>query len=88
MATVVKMRNGDEHFVLLGTGLGALAAERVDWLYGDIEAEHGSTVISVVAVADAAGDVRWVPSDQLTVVSVDGQSPAHLIAGARAAGSS
>ncbi len=81
MATIVKRRNSDECFVLLGAGLGAYSGGRVEWLYGTIDAEDDSTVISVVAVSTPSGDIRWIPSDELTVISVDGRSPQEILSG-------
>ena len=79
MATIVRQKDTGERFVLLGAGLGAYAGGRVEWLYGALEGEDASTVISVVAVSNPQGDIRWIPSDELTVVSVDGRSPAEHI---------
>ncbi len=79
MATIVKKNDTGERFVLLGAGLGAVAGGRVEWLYGALDGEDDSTLISVVAVSTPQGDIRWIPSDELTVVSIDGRSPAGLI---------
>jgi len=80
MATIVRRKDTDEIFLLLGAGLGAYAGGRVEWLYGTLDAESDSTVISVVAVSTPSGEIRWVPSDELIVVSIDGRAPSELIA--------
>ena len=79
MATIVRRRNTDEYYVLLGTGLGAYAEGRAQWLFGALEAEDDSKVISVVAVSTSTGDIRWIPSDEVEVVSIDGRPPADIV---------
>lgn len=79
MATIVRRTTTDEHFVLLGTGLGAYMAAKPHWLFGRLGTEEDSDVLPVVAVATAEGEVRWVAAEEIEVVSVDGQRPRDLI---------
>jgi hypothetical protein len=79
MAVIVRRKNTANTFVLIGAGLGAYAAARGNWLFGELAAEEGSDVLPVVAVADAHGEIVWISAHDVEVVTVDGQSPADLL---------
>jgi len=79
MAVIIRRKNKSNRYVLIGAGLGAYAATRGSWLFGQLEAEDGSDVLPVVAAADAEGEIVWIAAEDVEVVSIDGRSPAELL---------
>lgn len=79
MATIVQSKLDGKKYVLLGTGFGAFKATRPGVFFGNLVPEEEKGEITMVAVCDDDGQIRWTHSDALTVVKVDGQSPAALL---------
>ena len=79
MAIVVRHADSAGEYVLLGTGFGVFKAMRGAVL-GDIlsEEDHGEQAMAALCAAD--GKILWAHSDQLTVVSVDGEAPHQVLA--------
>jgi hypothetical protein len=83
MATIVQHKQTKGLFVLIGTGFGAWHSSRPDVLFGDVALSGDTGSTALVAVAGVTGEVGWVPSDQVVVVSIDGKTPhEHLSASA------
>ena len=80
MAVIVKHERSGDQFILLGTGFGAFKATKLNWFFGNMMADESAGEHSVVAVCNAAGEIGWFGSDELTVVSIDG-APPNQIAG-------
>ncbi len=60
-----------EAFILLGTGLGLYRSEDS---YGKVFKDPVKEgVHKMLAVCDKAGKIYWYPSEELTVVTVDGK---------------
>ncbi len=79
MATIVKHRRTNARYVLLGTGFGAYRATRPGKFIGNLIPREDTGKVTMAAVCDRDGRVGWTPSDDLTVVEVDGKSPAELL---------
>ena len=79
MATIVKLKKSDEHGVLLGVGFGMYMAQRPNAVFGSwLPTEHRGDA-AMAAVATDSGEVQWCRTEDITIVSVDGKSPAsHL----------
>ena len=80
MATILRHTRTNKEYVLVGTGLGMFQSTKPHWFLGNLAKEVDDGVHSCVAVADASGSVHWFDSQDMAVVSVDGQSPAELLA--------
>jgi len=81
MATIVQHRASGDRFVLIGTGFGATKAPAtsVTGFLGHIEHTHASDEKEMLCVCDADGAIGWCLTEEMLVVSVDGQPPArHL----------
>lgn len=78
MATIVQNDLNGKVYVLLGVGYGEAKASRPHPVV-DIATQTFSSESMMVAVADVDGEISWVPSFQLSVVSVDGKSCRDLI---------
>lgn len=79
MATIVQSKRNGKKYVLLGTGFGAYKATRPGVFFGNLIPEEEKGQITMVAVCDKEGRIRWTHSDDLTVVDVDGSSPSALL---------
>jgi hypothetical protein len=88
MATIVMHRKTHKRYVLLGSGFGAWKASRLfpgmaDAAPSDDPSAVGLIAVcgtnGILAVCSANGEIGWVPSDELTVVEVDGKTPHQLI---------
>ncbi|MHC4899850.1 MAG: hypothetical protein ACYTGW_22390 [Planctomycetota bacterium] len=84
MATIVEYtKKGDyqgKRYVLLGAGYGMFKSARANMILGDLFPTETEGSQSKLAVCDENGKVLWGNSDDLVVVSVDGQSPADALA--------
>jgi hypothetical protein len=81
MATIVQSKRNGKKYVLLGTGFGAYKSTRPGVFFGNLVPDEQQGQITMAAVCDKDGNVRWTHSDDLTVVEVDGSSPAVLLSG-------
>lgn len=79
MATIVRYTKNSRLYIFLGTGFGLFQSSRPGVLGGDWfpNKEEGSE--SKVAVCDGEGRIFWGQSDDLVVVSVDGESPQAIL---------
>lgn len=79
MATVVWHEKSQGKFVVLGAGFGATEVTKAHWLVGEDHVKRTSQQHTLICVADAYNKVGWIQSNELTVISVDGYSPADLL---------
>jgi len=79
MSVIVEHRETRDQYVLLGTGFGAYLAKKPNWFLGNLSADVESGEVSVVAICDAGGNIGWYNTEELVVVSVDGQSPGEAL---------
>ena len=73
MATIVQHKPTGAHYVVIGTGYGAWASTRV--LPGGGLARVNTGTNPVIAVTGEKGEIGWLPTDEVRVISVDGKSP-------------
>ena len=81
MATIVRVKSTSETGILVGTGLGAFRSSRPSWIGGSLFPTEEEGEIQLVALANARGEIGWFVTEDTEVVSVDGQTPAELLAG-------
>ncbi|MFT5193949.1 MAG: hypothetical protein ACI9EW_002910 [Cellvibrionaceae bacterium] len=77
MTTIIKNKESNEEFILLGTGFGATdygGKERIDSTGNEKER------YPLLCVCNAKGRVGWVYSEEFIVVQIDGQTPAEIYA--------
>lgn len=75
MATIVQHNDTGKHLVLVGTGYGAFQSNGP----GDYLSKQYSGEMTVLACAFPDGKILWCDSKEVTVVEVDGQSPAAIL---------
>jgi len=69
MLVFVEHKETHEAFLLLGTGVGVYRSE----VYGKFTDSVTEGIHKMLAVCDKSGTIYWYPSDELTVVTVDGK---------------
>jgi len=79
MATIVVHIKTNKRYVLIGAGFGAFQSKKPNWLLGDLMADTSEGQHAMACVCDRSGELRWVESAHLTIVAVDGKSPADLL---------
>lgn len=79
MATIVKLKGSDKHAILVGVGYGMYQSSRPNAFFGDWIPNEQSGASQMAAVSTASGDILWCPSEELEVVSVDGEAPSALL---------
>lgn len=72
MATIVKNINNGKKYFLVGTGFGAYKATRPSFLGGNLFPVEDEDTITVVAICDAYGNINWIQSSEIKVISIDG----------------
>lgn len=75
MATIVLHKPTGECFVLIGTGFGAYSSSSPSFFGGNLFPNKEYGEVECAAVSDAAGTIRWLPTEELQVLEVDGKSP-------------
>ena len=82
MAVIVRHRKTDARYVLLDAGFGAYKTSRPGIFFGSLNPDEEAGELPVALVCDAEGETGWLQSENLEVLSVDGESPAAILAGA------
>ena len=72
MSVIVRVRNTQKNYILLGTGYGAYKAVTPSFLGGNLFPNEEEGTIPMAAVCDNNGDIIWVKSDSLQVIEIDG----------------
>lgn len=71
LATIVEDKVTHKKYFLLGAGLGVYKMGRPSFLGGNLVPHEESGELHVLAVCDNKGEVLFIESDQLRVVSID-----------------
>ena len=79
MAVIVRHKSTNKDYVLLGTGFGAFKSSRPGLFLGDLFPTEEKGQITMVALCNQQGEIRWAQSEDVTVVSIDGQQPQELL---------
>lgn len=72
MATIVSHTRSGASYILLGTGFGAFQSKKPNWFFGDLMADTTDGQYAMVCVSDKDGQIGWLHSSEVVVVSVDG----------------
>lgn len=79
MATVVVHKPTGKRFVIVGSGYGAWATSAPNAWMGNLAPDEHSEHCTLFAVCDEAGEIGWLKSEELQVLTVDGKAPGQLI---------
>lgn len=78
MATIVEYVRTGKRYCLLGTGFGAYKSAQPNAFLGNFLADVDAGEFAMVCICDHKGQIFWLPSAEVTVVSVDGQNVSEL----------
>ncbi len=79
MATIVRHTDTGKQYVLLGAGFGMFQSKKPNWLFGDLVADVEGDECALVCVCNSAGQIGWLDSKDVNVVSVDGKPVVELL---------
>ena len=80
MATIVWHRDREAKYVLLGAGFGAYKAMRGHAFFQDMLPVTDEGTLTYALVCDNEGNVSWVDTMQIHVISIDGVDPSEALA--------
>ena len=80
MATIVKHKETGEPYCLLGAGFGGFQSSKPNMFRGNLMADVEEGEYALVCVCNSKGEIFWLETTQVTVVSIDGQNPNALSA--------
>lgn len=79
MAIVVQHKESNIKYFMLGAGFGATHAINGHFLFGNLAPKETAGAHPMVAVSTWRGDIEWFHSDELQVLSVDGEKTNALV---------
>ena len=79
MTIIVRHKDDGSEYILLGAGFGAYKALRPSFFLGNLAPHEEAGELPVVLVCSADGLPRWVRSEKLEVLSVDGERPSDIL---------
>ena len=79
MATIVESSVTGQRYVVVGSGFGMSQQTNPHWLLGNAAPVTKKGTESVICVADEDGQIGWLESSVLRVVSIDGVSPKSVL---------
>ncbi len=80
MAVIVRHKKTNAEYILLGAGFGAFKALRPSFSLATLAPHEESGELPVALVCDEEGAAKWVRSENLEVLNVDGERPAEVLA--------
>ena len=81
MTTIVRHRESGERHLLVGSGYGLYRSTRPSVLLGSLAPHTTTGEFPVALCADALGSLKWLPTEELLVESVNGSSPSEALRG-------
>ena len=79
MATIVAHKDCDGHFLLIGSGFGAYRTRMPGVFFGSLSPSEEAGEFPMALICDVHGQVGWIFTKDMTVVSVDGLHPRDLL---------
>lgn len=79
MATIVWHRDRETKYLLLGAGFAAFKSAVGHPVGGNLLPVTDAGELTYALVSDNEGNVSWVDTMQIHVISVDGVAPAELL---------
>ena len=80
MAIKVRHNENGRVYMLLGVGFGAYKATHASVFLGNLWPTEDEAQMTMVAVCDGKGIIRWAHSNDVEVIDIDGKTPADLLA--------
>lgn len=80
MSTIVKHKQTDKRYCLLGAGFGVFQSSKPNMFLGNLMADVDEGAYALVCVCISKGKIFRLEATQVTVVSIDGQNLQELAA--------
>jgi hypothetical protein len=87
MAVIVRHEESKQVYVLVGTSYSYYKDSRPSFFGGDLFPHEEEGLFDQVAVADASGKIRWLPTGQVRVIEIDGKKVEDILDGYRSSNS-
>ena len=79
LLTIVKQIANDKKFILIGTGFGAFKTSNPSTFRVNRLPKPDEGVIPMVAVCDENGEIKWMKTNEIKIVNIDGNSPINIL---------
>lgn len=79
MAVKVKYNKNGETYLLLGVGYGAYKSQFAGTYIQSFSPETEQGEVTMVAVCNRDGEIRWADSSDFTVIEIDGVEPKAIL---------
>ncbi|WBW99642.1 hypothetical protein [Oceanirhabdus sp. W0125-5] len=79
MKTIVKQITTDKNFILVGTGFAAYKTSKPSTFMVNRLPRADEGVIPMVAVCDESGNIKWMKTNEIMIISIDGNSPLDIL---------
>jgi len=79
MATIVRHHERETDYILVGAGFGSFMAKIGNPIFGDLAPGTHSGYNTMALVCDADGEVCWVDTLHISVISIDGVAPGDVL---------
>jgi hypothetical protein len=79
MPTIVVHNETEERYIVIGAGLAAYRMFQWSKLIPGVVGPGEQHEIADIAVSNAAGAIVWLNTNEVTVLTVDGESPASIL---------
>ena len=79
MTTIVKLLDNGGRYILLGVGFGQWKSEVPSPIFGSLIPVTDKGSSPMAAIADFKGQIGWVPTSRLRVLSVDDLTPGQAL---------
>ncbi len=77
--TIIEHREKRKRYILLGGGFGMYQSKKPNFLFGDLLADIDEGHEKLVCASDKEGNIVWLKSSMVRVVSVDEKSPMDVL---------
>jgi hypothetical protein len=79
MPVIVRHKESGHKYILVGTGFGKHLSVKESEMFRSPQITGDTDELKMVAVCEDSGDIRWVNSEEIRVVEIDGHTPAELL---------
>lgn len=79
MATIVKQLTTDKNFILVGTGFAAYKTSKPSTFIANRIPKSDEGKIRMIAVCDKQGKVKWMHTDEIKIINIDGNLPLNIL---------
>jgi len=79
LLTIVNQIATNKNFILIGTGFGAFKTSNPSTFRVNRPPKADEGVIPMVAVCDENGQIKWMKTNEIKIVNIDGNLPINIL---------